>query len=405
MDSEFLGAIKSQTIPMRSFDTIACFTNIPYVFFYENTHAAPDFMPTDLLKKSLYKTLADFPFLLADITTDNCGRGYLTVNADSLNLPDLQCSTSQITYGELKAQKFAWSAWPKNTVTAEFLAERDAHGRLKMVHINIVRLADNSGLILFANVHHYAIDAKGSFEFLNQWARNCAQMQVIMESLPEVRRQGSLTTRGIFRERSILATLLAHIPMDKYVSSAISALGDGTTQGHIFRIMRTTLDTLRADLQEFVPEGTRISDNDMIVALVSKTIGQSQNEACKRSWLGAAGAKLASVLGWTTDQPVELAVDTRRHLGIQGYVGGALIIQHFVNPLKEVYAPTTLEGLAKIVVRSRNTVDNIDAGVVRDYVDITEENPQYMFRLTAHSTMHGKLASFSNHSRRGRVRR
>ncbi|KAJ1957634.1 hypothetical protein EC988_000733, partial [Linderina pennispora] len=326
----------------------------------------------------------------------------------------------QITYEELKAQKFAWSAWPKNTVTAEFLAERDAHGRVKMVHINIVRLADNSGLILFANVHHYAIDAKGSFEFLNQWARNCAQMQgattefqatpvifdrkVIMESLPEVRRQGSPTTRAIFRERSILATLLAHIPMDKYVSSAISALGDGTTQGHIFRIMRTTLDTLRADLQEFVPEGTRISDNDMIVALVSKTIGQSQNEACKRGWLGAAGAKLAGVLGWTTDQPVELAVDTRRYLGIQGYVGGALIIQHFINPLKEVYARTTLEGLAKIVVRSRNTVDNIDAGVVRDYIDITEENPHLRVSpTTAASTCMAWISAMAR--RHGRVRR
>ncbi|KAJ2076919.1 hypothetical protein GGI16_008251, partial [Coemansia sp. S142-1] len=62
----FTANVESQTIELAVLDTLSSFSNIPFIYHFENTMAADKrdlFMPGDALQDSFYKTLLEFPLL------------------------------------------------------------------------------------------------------------------------------------------------------------------------------------------------------------------------------------------------------------------------------------------------------------------------------------------------------
>ncbi|KAJ2339360.1 hypothetical protein IWW50_006883, partial [Coemansia erecta] len=61
----FIASVKAQTFTLSSWDMIASFTNIPYIYYFKNPSSDPadDFMPSDRLRASFLSALEEFPII------------------------------------------------------------------------------------------------------------------------------------------------------------------------------------------------------------------------------------------------------------------------------------------------------------------------------------------------------
>ncbi|KAJ2887201.1 hypothetical protein IWW38_005168, partial [Coemansia aciculifera] len=127
----------------------------------------PDFMPTEPLRESFYLALLDFPPFVGHFDVDSSGCGRIVVNKDNLNLPDYRESQSSVHFDDLQAAKFSWDALPAGAATVGAITTANSDSIIKPINIHIVRLHDNSGLVLFFNITHFLVDGVSYCEFLN----------------------------------------------------------------------------------------------------------------------------------------------------------------------------------------------------------------------------------------------
>ncbi|KAJ2530075.1 hypothetical protein GGH20_002003, partial [Coemansia sp. RSA 1937] len=174
----FVSAIKAQQFALSAWDMSASHTNIPYIYYFKNPNSgsADDFMPSSRLRASFLKVLEEFPILVGHITVGKDGRCLVDVNPHNLNMPEYLESQSTVHFHDLEKAKFSWDALPHAATVGVFCAA-GVSGIIKLVNVNIIRLAENSGLVLFVSIPHYAVDGVGYCAFVNRWAELCRWMQ------------------------------------------------------------------------------------------------------------------------------------------------------------------------------------------------------------------------------------
>ncbi|KAJ2345453.1 hypothetical protein GGH92_004044 [Coemansia sp. RSA 2673] len=127
-------------------------------------------MPSQLLRDSFIMTLLDFPILVGHLEMDGSGHARIVVDRDNLNLPEYLESQSDVHFQALQASKFSWDALPHGVATTGSVTRAGADGTIKLANIHVVRLQDNSGLVLFINTAHAVFDGIGYCTFVNRWA-------------------------------------------------------------------------------------------------------------------------------------------------------------------------------------------------------------------------------------------
>ncbi|KAJ2473616.1 hypothetical protein GGI02_000722 [Coemansia sp. RSA 2322] len=173
---DLFASIESSEVMLSAQDALFSFANHPLVHFYENTSNGGShigFMPSAVLQASLYTALKDFPLLLGHIKDGPGGLAKIVVDKHGLNLPEFVESESSIHYQSLKEAQFKWSTWPKGVATVGPTTAPNKHGAIKLLNVHIVRLHEDSGLILFCNIPHYILDGFGYYAFLSHWAAIC----------------------------------------------------------------------------------------------------------------------------------------------------------------------------------------------------------------------------------------
>lgn len=178
-------SIKPQIIPLSAQDALFSFVNHPLVHFFANPNKSLDFMPSSVLQKSLYLALCDFPILVGHIQdAKRGGLAEIVVDPDRLNMPEfLESTSSTVSFESIRDDRFGWDIWPEGVATAGVLTYPDKHGIVKLVKIHVVRLQDNSGLVLFCNIPHYVLDGFGYYAFMNRWATVCRERRQNNDSL------------------------------------------------------------------------------------------------------------------------------------------------------------------------------------------------------------------------------
>ncbi|KAI8318028.1 transferase family protein [Martensiomyces pterosporus] len=423
---QFVNTVKSQVIPLSSVDMLSGMFNIPYAFFYQNTNAVDDFMPSEQLKTAFYLALQMFPILAGHLRQTGGGRFSMVVDKDNLNMPEYLESTSDVHYNDIKSAGFDRRAWPNGVATVGSVIAPDANGIIKTANVHIVRLKDYSGLILFLNIIHCVVDGFAYFAFLNHWAAVCKTMRsgavevpkppveftfdrsIIEQNLPTERKQLDATTSSIFARPSLFSKWLAWLSPEMRGSMLRFLVSLTTTETHVFHIVDSTLDTLRSSVSKFVPEGVRLSDNDVLVALVSKTYAQALCSVKEKSGnivtraLGSVGsAALGLLFGAESHQVTGMACDIRPRICIadKNYVGCPQIFLFVTNPLGELLTPTTAESLASIALNVRRLVENLGARYVRTLIDAMGSAPSSFAKLTAYLMKHPTLLLTSNQTR------
>ncbi|KAI8321549.1 hypothetical protein GQ54DRAFT_261622 [Martensiomyces pterosporus] len=422
---QFVSTVTSQVIPLCTIDMNSGTANVPYAIFYENTHGASDFMPSEKLRAAFYLALQQFPMLAGHLRCVGYGRFQIVVDKDNLNMPVYQESTSDVHYSDIKTAGFSQSKWPGGAAPIDLVLVPDADGVIKAANVHIVRLKDNSGLILFLSIMHGAVDGSGYFAFLNHWAKLCKEIRngagmtpkqetefsfdrsLIKMNLSTERKQLDTETHTMLTQNSLLSTWLAWVSPEtrgRLLLPMMSASKYGT---YVFHVSEDTLESLRSSVCKFVPKGMRVSDNDLLVALLGKTYAQAQYSAREKSSVVIRGLRsIANTLSsWVSPTQAyhvtSIVCDIRHRIGIadRNYVGNAVVMSCLTNPLDEILSPTTVESLAKAVVRVRERVDNVDLPYIASSIDTIESRWSSFMQLMMYILKNPTLLATSNHTR------
>ncbi|KAI1813111.1 transferase family protein [Poronia punctata] len=396
---------KAETFPLSAFDMQGSFSNIPYVFFYENVNAEDDtdFMSSSLLKQSLGKVLESFPILVGHIRQRGTGKIEVVVDPENLNIPEFKESTADsITYDDIKAKNFAWDSWPDNVTTVGgYALPAPDDGEIKLLNVHLVRLKNNTGVMLFINIPHYAVDGSGYFAFIQKWSATASSIlnsrdlpttpklvidrTCINKRLPTDRRPLDKLSESLYSTPNLLCDTLAWLAPTT-LGKLLSRLGSlSRGEAHLFHISRTTLTSLRDSASQHIPPGTRLSTNDILVALLSKTYVQSQPQPTpKPGWFSAAPPP-------ATEFFVRIPCDARPRLGMKGgeeeeedgFTGNLLIPMFVKNTLSSLSEPTSPSTLASAALEVRKTINSIDAPLIGAFHDVISSHPSGHMRPLA----------------------
>ncbi|KAI8318565.1 hypothetical protein GQ54DRAFT_321660 [Martensiomyces pterosporus] len=405
---------------------LAGMLNIPYAVLYQNINAVGDFMPSEQLKTAFYLALQAFPILAGHLKQTGDGHFSMVVDRDKLNKPEYLESTSDVHYKDIKSAWFDQRTWPSGVVTTGSIMAPDTNGIIKTTNVHIVRLKDNSGLILYLSIIHCVVDGFGYFAFLNHWAAVCKTMRsgvngmpkpmveftfdrtIIEQSLTTERKQLDPFTSSIFADSSLLSRWLAWISPQTRARILNLAATLTTFETHVFHIADSTMESLCSSVREFVPEGMRVSDNDVLVAMLSKTYAQAQRSAKEKGgddFTRVLGSMGSAVFGgvYRTDehQVTSIACDIRPRIGIanKNYIGCPLAAPLISNPLDDLLMPTTAKSLASIVSSVRRCIDSLDAPYVRAFIETVGSAPSSFAKPTAYLLKHPPLLLTSNQTR------
>ncbi|KAG9249493.1 transferase family protein [Emericellopsis atlantica] len=396
-------AVKPQTFSLSGFDMQGSFANIPYAFFYENAAGADPFLPVSLLKESLSKALIGFPILLGHIRQTATGKISVVVDPNNLNLPEFVDSTcDNISLQDIKSKSFSWDSWPEGVATVGgFAAPAATDGKIRLLNVHAMRLKENSGLILFVNIPHYAVDGSGYFAFIRHWARTSASMLSgqdtsaredprldadrgrIKEFLSVERKALDSISHSMYTTANFFCDTLAWLSPTT-LGRLLTKLGSlSSGEAHLFYVSKAKLVELRQSMESHLPSGSRVSDNDILVSLISKTYVQSQpQEEPKPGWFTRAPEK-------ETHFTVRIPSDARPRIGMDGAFTGNLLLPALVRTsMDDLSRPTSPETLASAAMQVRRTIGAIDAPLVAEFYDTVSAHPSSHMRPLAFASGH-----------------
>ncbi|KAJ2822980.1 hypothetical protein FBU31_004427, partial [Coemansia sp. 'formosensis'] len=371
---KLLRGIQSQTIDLCTLDLMTSLINMPFYFYYGNNGTGSKFMPTELLRESFHTTLLDFPALVGRLEVDGSQHAKIVVDKDNLNLPEFLVSQSSVHFRDLQASKFSWDALPDGVATVGAITTANSNGEIKAANVHVVRLRDNSGVILFVSVAHYVFDGTGYCEFLNRWAELCRWMcsdnavseppayycsyerSTLFDSLPEDRKALDEPTMEMFSATGSLAKWLAWLSPTTRSRLLGAALSLRSMEGHIFHISASRLAWLRASVREYISSDERLSDNDIVTALLTMTVAQSVAKCQRDSASASYLSSLSSYLFPSTYTPdtsfyTQVVVDMRPRLsGLSAarYIGNADLPRYLVSSMGSLASGGNEQSLALI---------------------------------------------------------
>ncbi|KAJ2009655.1 hypothetical protein GGI04_000227 [Coemansia thaxteri] len=408
---QFKQSVKSETIDLCEFDYVPSFLNVPFFFYYENKDGGSDFMPLELLRESFFVALKDYPILAGRQVMAGRGHAKIVVDKDNLNLPEYRESHSSVHFSELQASRFGCEILPGGAATASIIAAADASGTIKLASIHVVRLVDNSGVVIFASIVHSVVDGTGFCQFISHWGKVCKWMHggsvacecpsfpfsylrsTIFDHMPAERKELDVLTKEVLTTNGFIAKWLSWVSPEfrGSVLKTLSAVASDT--GHAFHISDKSLAYLHTIAREYIPNGERVSDNDIITGLLSIVFARTGSKKVSNSKSGGFLASLGAFLLPSSyvshkEHTTLVVVDSRPRLAglIDAmYNGNAVVVRRFANPTETLHGPISSQALATMVRIVRGLVDDTDAQCIRQIVDDGGRNPAKFVSLLAHS--------------------
>ncbi|KAJ2641643.1 hypothetical protein GGF44_002028 [Coemansia sp. RSA 1694] len=417
--------IQSQTVALSTLDMSPSFVNIAYYFHYGNHANDPHFMPTELLHESFYLALLDFPLLVGRFKANGSGHAWVVVDKDNLNIPEFLESQSSVHFDDLQSAKFSWDALPKGAATVGLVTTAGTGGVIKPANIHVVRLRDNSGIVLFVSVAHYLADGAAYSEFINRWADISRRLSsgatlaelppfqasfsrsTIFDHLPDDRKALDDPTRKLLTTTRSLARWLAWISPKTRGAVLDAALSLSRVECHLFLISTTTLSLLHASIQEYITIGERISDNDIITALLNMAVAQSEAEckldaAATRGYLSSLASYLfPSMYAQDSEFVAQLALDIRprlKGLSATRYMGNAAFLLCLSSPMESLTSGIDAQSLALAAQNVRRLVNGVDPQYIGQYIDTLYKDPSCFMRFATYGITKTAMG-LSNQSR------
>ncbi|KAJ2162430.1 hypothetical protein GGF46_000671 [Coemansia sp. RSA 552] len=405
--NEFVRTVKSQAFVLDASDMVTSFSNISFIFIYKNSDgaSAEDFMPSSRLRSSFYRALQEFPILAGNVKVAKHGHTFIDVDQSDLNMPEYLEADSQVHFKDLEAARFNWSALPEGLCTVSSTPKRGSSGRIRLVHVNAVRLRDNSGLVLFISIGHFVVDGVGYCNFVNRWAEIAKWMasgapesklpvrqylfdrSIVPESLPSQGKGLSEYAKGLYDSPTYFGRWLAWLSPETRGALLDRVAKMTRTSCHYFHISRKSLDSLRREVAGEMSSSQRISDNDIVSALLAyataKAIQDYNNESAGRGFISSVISRASQMLfGRPSKKFLNMtAIDLRprvQKLKSVNYTGNSSISMAVLHDISSLTRPVTeFKELAPICTDVRNAVDNATEKLIREVYDIQNKSASH----------------------------
>ncbi|KAJ2821699.1 hypothetical protein GGI24_004141, partial [Coemansia furcata] len=354
----------------------------------------------------------EFPLLLGHIRDGPNGLAKVVVDRYDLNLPEFVESESSTHYQQLRDMQYEWSTWPRGVATVGPMTTPNKHGIIKLLNVHVVRLHNNSGLILFCNIPHFILDGIGYYAFLNHWAALC-RASINPESAAEVGHTLYVFDRAFVNERlqgqrrplekqvvdMLTTSSLTSMALNLLsLSSQLRLLSLGVNvdrgQAHFFRISRESLDKLlNLASARTNGDGTDISTYALLAAVVGTAICRAHNAAdSKRGFLVkaafATAATICNMLGARPSQFTLVNIVHAHHcLELDPaccYIGNPVIVHTAQAPAMRLALAAGDESLAEVAAQVSLAVGSIDVSLVGEFVDVLAANPSAYLRYAVY---------------------
>ncbi|KAJ2452504.1 hypothetical protein EV183_002877 [Coemansia sp. RSA 2336] len=399
---EYLADIRSDTLALSAQDALLSFANHPLVHFYENRDGSDDFMPTSALKESLYMALHDFPLLLGYIRDGKDGTASVVVDRNSLNLPDFQETTSNIHFRTIKDAQYSWKTWPAQVATVGPATAPAEDGTIKLVNVNVVRLAENSGVIMFCNIPHYILDGVGFYEFLGHWAALCRyKRQASTGELPspgkftfdrarlaecwhDSRQSLDPLTETLLTQRSVVSRMLTLLPLTMRTRLVALSISLNYGNGYFFRVSDTALRALQSVAQEHAGSDN-LSSYSLLTALFRLAMSQAYVSQSTGLVSKAMSAVSRLVSEPQTSHLLMNVVHTYKMLPpeLGCYIGNNIYMCPVSTPTVSEQQGTDAEQFGRIAAQISQAVGQIDKGRVGAFCDTINANPHAYANISA----------------------
>ncbi|KAJ1726003.1 hypothetical protein LPJ61_005489 [Coemansia biformis] len=381
--------------------------NIPFTYYYKNPSSNPaaPFMPSDLLIDSLLCTLQEFPILVSCLVVNGSGHGFVIVDGDNPNMPDIQESQSSVHYRTIETANFSWSAVPDSVVTVFPCPTADISGALQLLNVNIVRLQDNSSLILFANIPHYVMDGRSYGMFMQRWAEVCRCMcgdstaepptrhyefnhRAVGRALPYEMAEMSPTLKHYFATQNAFGDHMSWLSPEargKYL------IGDAVripARTHTFHITHAAIASIRERIAGASHTDNRVSDNDILCALISHAIARGIADynslpENKELWGRPTQMSESAQSGAGSEFTSFVAFDMRPRIGLldANFVGGRVVVVPVPHTMSSL---SRTDNAAKMLSTATAGIRAMVDGLTGPFVNLMD----YVLSLGAGGNMH-----------------
>ncbi|KAJ2779194.1 hypothetical protein GGI15_003956, partial [Coemansia interrupta] len=340
-------------------------------------------------------------------------------------------STSSIHIDKLRESNYHHSSWPAGLSTAGAITKAGADGRIKLLNVHVVRMGDNSGVIIFVNIPHYVVDGTGFFSFVELWgtlcraermqdkemaeteiARNyCFDRGIIARHLPDDRKSLDADTLDVYTGFNPIADWLAWLSPNTRSQLLDRAKLSSDIVSHTFRVSQKSLEVLCEQVSKHMPGGQAPTPTHVLAALVSKTVARAHKQCAEQHprltfSIGSAFSLLAFALkiplslvfGKEKHQSLNLLADMRHPLGLvnENYMGNGLLPHNAKCPLDILEKDTSPESLAEATTIVSRIYGNADASLVGSFIDMISARPLCFTRPMVYLATHPKLLAITN---------
>ncbi|KAI9506118.1 hypothetical protein BX070DRAFT_232275 [Coemansia spiralis] len=351
--------------------------------FFENKSSQQEFMPSAVLKETLYRALEEFPILTGHIyDTGGISRAIL-VEEGNLNTPTITESTSDVHFSALKKARFHWNAWPKDIATAGPVTTPEKDGTIKLVTVHIVRLKGDSGIILFCSIPHYVLDGFGYYKFLSRWATLCREScnnrphdtaspeppkiyvsdrALVDRCLEGRRRPLDIISKSVFENSGFIANTFARLPYKLQTRLTSAALNLNYGNAYYFHVSSEALNRLH-DMFSAHTDAESTSSSPSSYALLTALFSLSITQA-----MFPKGNSSCMVLNC-------IHVHNLLDFGDSSYIGNPMFAQPLFVSNKQLKPGDPELDFVEAARQIDEAINGIDISLMGEFCSTLEENP------------------------------
>ncbi|KAJ2274864.1 hypothetical protein GGH14_003977, partial [Coemansia sp. RSA 370] len=348
-------------------------------------------MSAELLNKSLYRAIEDFPIFAGRLRQIQPGKLKVVVDSNDLNLPKFTEVQSDLDFAEFEAANFNPALLPDGAVKpTAFFTGGFQEEKIKLADIRIVQFKNGGGVVLSVNIAHVLVDGYGFNMFMHRWAEiskelvsDCTATDFGVSNTVHSR---SLMQKAVSTPQEPLLSVSQRMKnSDGYLSRLVAWVSPGI-RGKIleyiqasadisiscFHVSRETLDQLCQSVKSTSATDQRISDNDVLMAAITIAYAQSiLKHKSEHPDVGLASRLKPTLLGSSSKNlknfvAVE-AADIRHRIpnsNLETYSGNSAISMMMLNPIELLQMPASPEVLTQVALGVRKSTE----GVTSEYI-------------------------------------